>query len=412
MEKVRLAMNNLSFGSGSFGFGSFGFGRNFGPFEQPHGLHHHIHHRDDASGNSTGTTSTTTPTATPASGNVSSINALDALSSILSGFSSAVANLNDRLGTLTGNSDTQSTDGVLSTSGVGAQLITKERGVLQIQTQEGDIVTLKFNAKTAVNYQAYSASDGTNSVSGEALDIRSRARVHLSVEGNLNDDELAAVNDLVGKVGTLTDDFYNGNVDQAVNEVFNLSYDNSQLASVSLNLSLKQSLAVQGYSYVAALPTPTSSEPSTATPTTNTPAAAPTTTESAAASQTVAGVTTPVASSDTASATDSAKPVVEMPVATSQADAAATETAPAATSAAPADTAQPVASPTQSLAAFMLKVRESFKVTTTDATLGFSYEFKVRLLMTSIQNNAPASNTPSDPVLGTLNNQLSASAAA
>jgi hypothetical protein len=405
-----------------------GLGRSFGPFEHTQGLRHHFHHHDVASTKDTSASAATatTSTGTPSSDNTHSVNTLDALSSILSGLSSAVANLNDLLTGLTGGSDAQSSVAAQSSSDLSAQLITKERGVLQIQTQEGDIVPLKFHARTAVDYQFASASDGTNSTTGTTLNVRGHAGVRLSVKGNLNDNELAAINDLVGKVGALTDEFYSGNVDQALNDALNLSYDNSQLTNVSLSLSLKQSLVVQGYSYLAnpqniaaneaandatadsATTDATAPESSTQSSTPVTATTSDTTQANALAS----------ASSAPAAAETTASPSVIAAAAAnadrtdaSQTSADATDATAASTSRTTPGNAEPAAA-TQTLAAFMLKVRESLKVTATDASLGFSYEFKVRLLVASIQLNAPTRSTTSDSALGTLNNQLTAPAAA
>ncbi|MGC3982513.1 MAG: hypothetical protein QM808_14785 [Steroidobacteraceae bacterium] len=304
-----------------------------------------------------------------------------ALNGILANLSSSIANLSSQLGSLS-SSNTDGTNAI-SASAMGAQIINKQRGELQIHTQEGDVVTLKFSSKVGVSIEGQQVSDGDTTLTNTSLDVHGRSKIGISVEGDLSDEEMAAINDLVGKVGDLTNDFFNGDVESALSQAMSLSYDSTVLADYSLDLSLKQS--VRTYAYAAQW-----SPPATATPATDNSA-----TDAAAAD-----ATTPVVAAD------------ETTPASSTTDASAPTTNDTTTPAATDSTATTSSNPTQVLAAFVAKVRSSFHVSATDSSMGISYEFKAKLLIASLAQSAPAEASPNEASLNYLQDQLGASTTA
>ncbi len=282
---------------------------------------------------------------------------------ILSNLHSSIDSLRSQLESLSTSRDLPvDWSGTVSASAMGAQIINKQRGELQIHTQDGDVVTLKFSSKVGVRIEGEQISDGSSTLSNTSLEMHSRSKTRMSVEGDLSDAELAAINNLVGKVDDLTSEFFNGDMESVLAQAMSLSYDTSVLADYSLDLSLKQS--VRAYTYaVAWVPL----QP--ADPVPEQPAAAPAPTEVAAE---------------------------------------ATPTEPATTSATPP--ADSTGSPTQRMADFVAKVRSSFRMTATDTSLGMSYELKVKLLISSIADSAPAEQAPDSAQLEYLQNQLETSA--
>jgi hypothetical protein len=99
------------------------------------------------------------------------------------------------------------------------------------------------------------------------------------------------------------------------------------------------------------------------------------------------------------------------PETTESSVAAETSTPPESpdTEAAPANSGSTA---TQIVAEFVARVRSSFHMTATDASLGMSYEFKAKLLISSIVQSAPAEATPSPATLNYLQEQLGVSSAA
>lgn len=307
------------------------------------------------------------------------------LGGVLSNLSSSIADLRSQLESLSSSRDLPvDWSGEVSASGMGATLINKQRGELQIHTLEGDVVTLKFNSKVGVDIEGQQISDGNNTLTNTRLEMHSRAKIELSVAGDLNETELAAINDLVGKVGDLTSDFFSGDLESALSQAMGLSYDTSVLADYSLDLSLKQS--VRAYTYAVAWMTPGQMEtaPIEDEPAVEVVAAMPT----APVNEQVA--TAPVAAE---TGSDSVTPPGDATTGTEMTTATASN-------------------PTQIVADFVAKVRSSFRMNTTDSSLGMSYELKVKLLMSSISDSAPAESRPDGAALDYLRQQLGTSPAA
>ncbi|MEQ1773814.1 MAG: hypothetical protein ABL891_08525 [Burkholderiales bacterium] len=187
-----------------------------------------------------------------------------------------------------------------------------EKTALYIQTQEGDTVRLKIKSREAVDAASATAQSGDTVVSELQLAARSSTKIAISVEGDLNPDELAAIQSVVEQAGELADAFFAGNLPSAFSDAAALQIDASQLSQVGLRLSMREQTTYAHLGAQRALPAPA---PVPA------PASAP--------------VAAPAAAVTTATAPDGAAPATAAePVAT----------APATTPAAPAgDTASPVA---------------------------------------------------------------------
>ena len=61
-------------------------------------------------------------------------------------------------------------------------------------------------------------------------------RFYFSVEGELDEDELEAINDLLQQVNEIAEQFFGGDLEQAFNTAMELGYDASEIAQFSLNL--------------------------------------------------------------------------------------------------------------------------------------------------------------------------------
>jgi hypothetical protein len=127
---------------------------------------------------------------------------------------------------------------------------------LQVTTNDGDKLRISV-AQASASYSQSSvaaASDGSSSVAqfssrSSSLQI---AGLQISVEGELDDEERAALEKLFGQVQKLSDTFFAGDLQGAFDQALKLELDGSQLASLSLNLtqtSVRQ--ATDAYSAVA-----------------------------------------------------------------------------------------------------------------------------------------------------------------
>jgi hypothetical protein len=128
----------------------------------------------------------------------------------------------------------------------GAKLINNAKGVLEIHTQEGDIVTLQFTSKSGLSVQSLQASNDNLQVDSSNLQAFSKNRVTINVQGDLNSAELQAIQDLVDQVNQLADGFFGGSNDAVTPQTNGLNIDNSQLADYSLQMALKQTFEAYG----------------------------------------------------------------------------------------------------------------------------------------------------------------------
>jgi hypothetical protein len=162
----------------------------------------------------------------------------------------AISQISDQLQSLfsayLANSDTVQRGSSMTVT--GAKLISNAKGELQIHTQEGDTVTLSFASKNGVSVQNLQAGDGSIQLSGSDIQAFTSSRVTISVQGNLNADELQAVQDLVGQVNQLANGFFGGDANAALSQSASLNFDSSQLTDYSLHLALKQTFAAYGLS--------------------------------------------------------------------------------------------------------------------------------------------------------------------
>lgn len=127
---------------------------------------------------------------------------------------------------------------------------------LQVTTRDGDKLRISV-AQASASYAQSSvtaASDGSSSAAqfssrSSSLQI---AGLQISVEGELDDEERAALEKLFAQVQELSDKFYAGDLQGAFDQALKLELDGAQLASLSLNLtqtSVRQ--ATDAYSAVA-----------------------------------------------------------------------------------------------------------------------------------------------------------------
>ncbi|WP_321277046.1 hypothetical protein [Thiomicrorhabdus indica] len=155
------------------------------------------------------------------------------------------------------NSNAQSLNSVpQDTSSISAAMIRQAEQAygysqtmsLQLTTKEGDQVSVDFR-QLYTQYQSYKeAVAGQQNPSGvryfesrEALEMTAfEERFAFSVEGDLNEDELKAVFDVFEQVDKLSDQFYGGNIEQALQEAMNMEIDFGQLQGMQLSMTQTQ----------------------------------------------------------------------------------------------------------------------------------------------------------------------------
>lgn len=107
----------------------------------------------------------------------------------------------------------------------------------ELTTKEGDKVTIQASASYGANI-----SRQVNSLSGSYSESQSFS---FMVEGDLNADELNSINNLLGKVNTLAEQFYADDFEAAFVNAQSLDFDDQQINAFSLSISQSQIEVVQ-----------------------------------------------------------------------------------------------------------------------------------------------------------------------
>lgn len=107
-----------------------------------------------------------------------------------------------------------------------------------LTTADGDKVTIDASSLRASVTQQYAAHiDGLESLLDYSKAQSERSSFSFSVEGDLDADELAAINDLLGQVNDLAETFFSGDMEGAFEEALALGYNTSEISAFALNLS-------------------------------------------------------------------------------------------------------------------------------------------------------------------------------
>jgi len=106
----------------------------------------------------------------------------------------------------------------------------------ELTTKEGDKVSIRASSSLGMSVAAGRDASGIYGSASQS----SASSFELSIEGDLNESELKAINELMGRIDKLAGQFYAGNLDEAFNSAVNLGYDDQQIAGYALNLSQVQ----------------------------------------------------------------------------------------------------------------------------------------------------------------------------
>lgn len=132
---------------------------------------------------------------------------------------------------------------------------------LTVQTQDGDKVSINFSHSSRL--ETVRGQEHTPRYSAEVFDIsRSESsQYHFSIDGNLDNQEIDALQSLINDMADLSNEFFNGDLQSAFEMASQYDMDNSQLAAMSLRLTqTTQSAAASQYQRVEQLDQPPSAK--------------------------------------------------------------------------------------------------------------------------------------------------------
>ncbi|MCP5334271.1 MAG: DUF5610 domain-containing protein [Oceanospirillaceae bacterium] len=165
---------------------------------------------------------------------------------------SAESKINDGLDKLDKklNQPETSSGGVLASA--GQSYAKRNDFAFSVTTKEGDVVKISAMSlyKQKVEMQSY--QDDEKSLFAANSSELSRNGYSFSVQGDINDDEMQALETLFSQVNDVAQTFYNGDLNTAFNKASELGFNGDQIASFSLDL--RQTETISQYQQVAAVP--------------------------------------------------------------------------------------------------------------------------------------------------------------
>ncbi|MEH6472030.1 MAG: DUF5610 domain-containing protein [Halopseudomonas sp.] len=108
---------------------------------------------------------------------------------------------------------------------------------LKVTTQDGDEVTIKFDKQSDYQSSFGGYADSSGSAVSFSVDRSESSNYRFSVEGDLDDDEIDALQDLIKDVNEIADDFFDGDVQAAFDQASEFRMDKTELASMNLQLT-------------------------------------------------------------------------------------------------------------------------------------------------------------------------------
>ncbi|WP_028295063.1 DUF5610 domain-containing protein [Oceanobacter kriegii] len=105
---------------------------------------------------------------------------------------------------------------------------------LEVQTRDGDTVTVYYEQNSSMEEASSNGSYAFSSLQDQAFSF--------SVEGELDDGEMEALNGLFKQVESLSNQFFAGNMGEAIKQAMDIGYDSTELAAFSLDLSQSRSV--------------------------------------------------------------------------------------------------------------------------------------------------------------------------
>ena len=107
-----------------------------------------------------------------------------------------------------------------------------------LTTADGDKVTIDASSmRASVTQQYASYLPGVETLLQYSEAQSEKHQFSFSVAGELDEAELAAINDLLGQVNDLAETFFSGDLEGAFEQALEVGYDSSEISAFALNLS-------------------------------------------------------------------------------------------------------------------------------------------------------------------------------
>ena len=123
---------------------------------------------------------------------------------------------------------------------LSAETSLKQRSTIRIRTQEGDVVRLDLRRMERFSATDVELSDGNSVFVGTSVEMSSRTRMALKVNGDLNEAEMTAINNVIAQADAIAAEFFDGDFAAAFDMAAGIEFDTAQLERVNLRFREKQ----------------------------------------------------------------------------------------------------------------------------------------------------------------------------
>lgn len=121
----------------------------------------------------------------------------------------------------------------------------KQRSTIKIRTQEGDTVKLSLKRSDKLSATDVAKADGESVTTSTEVEVSSRSRMMLKVEGDLNESEFAAIQNVFAQAERIADEFFGGDIAAAFSLAEGFEFDSEQLARVNMGFKMKQESRIE-----------------------------------------------------------------------------------------------------------------------------------------------------------------------
>ncbi|MDZ7924145.1 MAG: DUF5610 domain-containing protein [Marinagarivorans sp.] len=137
--------------------------------------------------------------------------------------------------TLDGNAPTNSAQSFNALSAFASQ----ENGFkFSLTTADGDKIEILASSLKAMQLEKNGDS--------QSLNASQSSQFSFSVDGDLDEGELKAINDLLNQVNKVSESFFSGNVEQAFDQALNMGFDSQEITGYALKMTQASYAQVQG----------------------------------------------------------------------------------------------------------------------------------------------------------------------
>lgn len=166
--------------------------------------------------------------------------------------------LEDQVNGIAANEETQAAkeSGLVQQTSIENKYSRHEKTQIEIITNDGDKVLIDvFKEQSAQSSQSVSRNEEGTSYS-YSRSISASTGLSYQVQGELDEDEKKAIDDLLKDVAKVSDSFFSGNVQRAFEQAVKMDFDSEELTQFSLNMNYQEStqVAISAYNNVQSQP--------------------------------------------------------------------------------------------------------------------------------------------------------------